>query len=354
MVTILDRYLFSKVTRYFLLTFAVFISLFLIIDFVSNVDRFVNNGVSIGLAYVFSRVPLYSVRLIPVGVLIAIMLTFSELSSTSELVAAKSLGISIFRLSIPVFVFAVLSCLLSFSIDELLVPPSSRISRLLCLKMAGKTKSFNMGTSFWFKEGKRTFVYIDSFDKVKKGACCVSIFKLNDSFTPIERIDAARAINLKGDTWQLEDGTVRNLNSLESSTFSTRKFNLGIGKNDISFIQFDPENFNFFQLASLINGLRQAGYNVLSYLVDLYSKLSLPLFPLVVSFIAIPMGVFNPREGKRHTLIIGVAIVVLAWIAVSLFDSLGRTGLIPPFYASFAPMVFFASVGLILFSRVDT
>ena len=74
----------------------------------------------------------------------------------------------------------------------------------------------------------------------------------------------------------------------------------------------------------------------------------------VLKSMDIPLGVFNPRNKKGYTLVIAAALIVLMWITISFFTSLGKSGLLPPLYAAFAPEFMFLSIGLILLSRMET
>ena len=76
--------------------------------------------------------------------------------------------------------------------------------------------------------------------------------------------------------------------------------------------------------------------------------------PIIVTLIGIPLGVYNPRNKKGYTVIVAALTVVIMWITVSFFLSLGKGGVLPPLYASLAPLFIFASVGLILLGRLDT
>jgi lipopolysaccharide export system permease protein len=182
----------------------------------------------------------------------------------------------------------------------------------------------------------------------------ISIFFLGKEFSPVKRIDAFYGVNIKDGVWKLKDCFERDLLNLKVKSYPEKEIDLGIGKRDLVLTRIEPEIMSSISLYRVIRQLEKVGYDVRSYLVDLYSKFAISFLPLVVAVIGIPLGVFNPRNKKGYTLVIAAALIVLMWITISFFTSLGKSGLLPPLYAAFAPEFMFLSIGLILLSRMET
>lgn len=354
MVKILDRYVFTEMAKYFFLSLLTFIVLFVVIDFVSHVDSFLKIGTAKGILYVIYRVPLYTVRTIPIATLIATMVTLARFSSSSELIVVKSLGISLYRFSVPIIIFALLSSIASFLIGELVVPESLSLAEEIRYEFKGEKSVHVFGNSAWFRKGNNVFAFVEKVNPKTFEAERISIIFLGKDFVPTKRIDARYGINVKDGTWNLKNCFEVNLLNPRMKYYPEKELNLGIGKKDIIFTRIEPETIDVFSLYHVIKQFRKVGYNVRNYLVDLYSKFAISFLPLIVTFIGIPLGVFNPRNRKGYTLVIAAAIIVLMWITISSFISLGKGGLLPPIYAAFAPEFMFLSVGLILLSRMET
>ncbi|WP_163328149.1 LptF/LptG family permease [Desulfurobacterium thermolithotrophum] len=354
MVKRLDRYVFIETLRYFVLTLLTFMVLFIVIDFVSKMDTFLKSGIADGFLYVIYRLPLYTVRVIPIATLIATMVTLSNFSFSNELTVVKALGISVYRFSFPIIFLAFLASILSFLIGELIVPKSISLSKSIYYKVK-ENKNFHVsGKSIWFKKDEKTFVFMEYVNPEKSETKRISILFLGKEFSPTKRIDALYGINVKDDIWKLKNCFERELKELKTTKISEKEINLGIGKKDLIFTQIETETMSSFLLYKVIKQLKRAGYDTTGYLVDLYSKLAISLLPLVVAVIGIPLGVFNPRNKKGYTLVIAAALIVFMWITISFFSSLGKSGVLPPFYSAFAPEVMFLSIGLLLLARMDT
>jgi lipopolysaccharide export system permease protein len=355
MVKILDRYVLKESFKFFILALSTFLVLFLVIDFVSNVDTFMKVGLKEGFLYVLCRLPLYAVRVIPIAVLISTMVTMSSFSSTSELIATKALGISVYRFSLPIIFLGLTASFVSLVLQELVVPPTVKIAKEIKFVALGKKKKelFVSANSLWFKTDNR-FVYMERFFPELGKAEKISIIKVTPNFIPVERIDAEFGKNVKGSEWELRNCYLRNLKKLSVDFQEVKHVNLGIDKKDLVFSKVEPETMGIVELFLLVNQLQKIGYDVTTLLVEMYSKLSISFLPVVVAIIGIPLGVFNPRNRKGYTLVIAALLIVAMWITVSLFLSLGKSGVLPPLYASFAPVFLFLSIGLVLLARVET
>jgi lipopolysaccharide export system permease protein len=355
MVKALDKYVFLRVLKYFFLSYLVFISLFVVVEFISHLDKFLETkNFEFGLIYVFSRVPLYTVRVLPISMLISTLVTVGDFSSTSELTVVKSLGISIYRFSLPIIVFSVFVFFLSVLINEILVPSSTRISREMYAKIEGKSFSFTLEGSVWFRKGRRVFISMDRADVKRRSGEKVMIIEVDENMVPIKRIDSERAIYKGGTEWILEGVVIRNLKEKSFKKMRSLEFDLGISLNDLLFNRVDPEMESFFSLLKSINHLKSMGYNVQSFIVDLYNKISIPFIAIIAALFGIPLGSYNPRNRKGYTVLVAAGLIVFLWFAISIFSALGKSGILPPLYASFSPEVGFASLALILLSRVHT
>ncbi len=352
---VLDRYVFLRVLKYFLLSYFVFISLFVVVEFIGHLDKFLEAGnLKFGLIYVLSRIPLYTVRILPVSMLISTLISVGDFSSTSELTVVKSLGISIYRFSLPIIVFSVLVFLLSVFVNEVFVPGATKLSRQMYAKIEGKAFSFSLEGSVWYKKGSKVFVNIGKVDVGKGRGEGITVVEVDENMFPVKRIDAKEGIYRWGTQWVLEDVFIRDIKNGTLNKLKTADYDLGISLNDLLFSKVDPEAESFITLLRNIQHLKDMGYNVNSFKVDLYNKISIPFIVIVAALFGVPLGSYNPRNRRGYTILVAAASIVLLWFAVSIFSALGKNGILPPLYASFSPEVGFASLALILFSRVHT
>ncbi len=353
MVKVLDDYVFKEALKLFSLTLVTLLVLFSIIDFIGNIDLFLKTGLDKGVSYVAGRLPLYAVRVIPIAMFISSLATLSKFSSTSELTVVKALGISIYRFSLPIVALSILVSFFSLSIQQFVLPQA--LSKAKEIKKTKKSGKSLVGSSVWFRGRNNEFVYFDFFDPESLEAKKISIIEISqNSFSPIKRIDALLGKNVSNGKWELQDCFIRDF--VKSTFFQEKKLelNLGVSGRELLRSAIDPETMGILELYLTSKRFEKIGYNASPLRVEMFSKVALSLLPFVVTFLGIPLGVYNPRNRKGYTLLIATILVALMWITISFFLSLGKSGILPPSYSAFAPLFLFLAIGLILLARTET
>ena len=153
----IDRYLVSEVTSPFFGGIIFFTFVFLMFQALRLADFFIIHGVSLSILgqIVFFMAMSFLPMVLPLAFLIAILLAFGRLSSESELIAMKSSGFSLFRISLPVFGLSVLVVILSLGLNLDWVPWSGRQFRTLIMRISN-TKAVSS-----IKEGTFTSGFFD-------------------------------------------------------------------------------------------------------------------------------------------------------------------------------------------------
>jgi len=351
MVKVLDRYVFAESLKFLILTVLTFLTLFGVVDFVSHLEIAIKLGVKEELIYVLGRFPLYAVRTLPIATLITAMITLSRFSSTNELTVAKALGISVYRFSVPILLLSVLVTLLSLVVQESLIPLGLIKANEVFRKVERKKPENLKGV--WVKTKNGNFVYFWKLNAKSLEGKRVSFIKVKD-FKPVERIDAKSAKYVGNGTWKFGEVWVRELNKLESKRLPEIRVGLGLKVKDLNLTERPIQVRSLSELYITAKRFKEMGYSTRNLELELYSRIALAIYPIVVVLIGIPLGIYNPRNKKSYTAALAGTIVVFMWVTTSLFLSLGKSGVFPPAYASFAPLMFFAAVGLFLMGRVET
>ena len=119
----LDQYLLLKFWSILCLSIIGFISIFIIVDLIENIDRFIDNHVpfNIILKYYFYTIPWFINIGLPMSVLISTIFSLGTIIKENEWTAMKAAGISLYRISSPIIFsgFVISGC--SFILDNKLV-----------------------------------------------------------------------------------------------------------------------------------------------------------------------------------------------------------------------------------------
>ncbi|HAG81167.1 MAG TPA: permease, partial [Cyanobacteria bacterium UBA12227] len=121
----MDRYLTSELIPPFLFGMGLFSSLGVTIGKGFYIMReAVDEGLplSIALKVLALSFPFFIAWAFPASVLLATLLTYSRLTSDSELIALRSCGVSIYRLVLPTIILSFIVTGITFTFNEYVVP----------------------------------------------------------------------------------------------------------------------------------------------------------------------------------------------------------------------------------------
>lgn len=124
---ILDRYLLTQYAKHLILVLASLVAIYLLVNFFERIDNFLEAGKSAGLLtrFLLLKIPLMCEQLLPVGLLLAGIITLGLLNHNHELLALKAAGIPITRVVRPLIGGAVLITLLFLASSQWLLPPTA-------------------------------------------------------------------------------------------------------------------------------------------------------------------------------------------------------------------------------------
>src|SRR5574344_1110621 len=143
-ITTLDKYILRQVIEMFIMGVLIFTSIIFASDtFITLIKQITLYGIpfKVGLIIIILNLPSVFVMTIPMGVLLATVMTLNKLSLSSEITVMRACGIGINRIAKPIFLFALVMCFASFLINETVVPVTTRQSKDLALWALGQKNS---------------------------------------------------------------------------------------------------------------------------------------------------------------------------------------------------------------------
>ena len=123
MIKKLDQYLIKRFWLILSLSIIGFISIFIIVDLIENIDRFMDNHVPINIIikYYTYTLPWFINIGLPMSVLISTVFSFGTIVKDNEWTAMKASGISLYRITIPLILSGIFISACSFFLDNNLV-----------------------------------------------------------------------------------------------------------------------------------------------------------------------------------------------------------------------------------------
>jgi lipopolysaccharide export system permease protein len=357
------RILYRYVTREYLKTFALslcsLILIYVIVLFFQKVNVFIRYEAPFYLVfeYLLFKIPEVTFQwTLPYAVLLSTLLTLGGLARHSEITALKAGGISLYRITLPVFLIALLVSFFSFLGNEYLVPFANQTTRYLLDVKVRKEKpvTFFKNYKIWYRSGPRIF-NIQLLDPEKKTLKGFTLYQFNDRFECVQRVDA-REVHWRNGGWRLYSGAVRELdsdNSLKTTLFREMDFPMTETWESFRKIERDPEEISYSELRTYIQRIQSSGYDATRYLVKLHSKLSYPLLNLIMVLIGIPFALKTSRSGGV-ALSIGMSVLIglVYGVMFYVFVSFGKSGVLPPLLSSWIPTLIFGLSGVVTLMSV--
>lgn len=359
---LLDRYVLTLLVRIILLVLFSTLILFIVINYTEIADDIREN--SIAMADVISFYQFYSLQildiLLPLSILLGTLITFGILSRNSELVAIKSSGVSLYRLSVPVLLVAALISVVSYFLLDFVLPYSNRryhdLENLIKGRESAAAVDLNQRQWVW-GEGPWLFNFL-TFDERANTLSEVQVFEFDQEDFSVTRRVSAREARFDGVGWVFVDGWMRSFGADGGVSFTPIRspIRLHYPERPLYFSTEirTPQEMTFGELRRHIRDLQRSGYAADALQVELYRKTAWPFLPLVMALIALP---FAFRMGKRGALYgIGIAIFLgfAYWLVFVLFTKFGEVGNLPAILAAWSANVLFAIAAITMFLRVET
>ena len=355
---ILDRYLFQEFVGPFILAIAGFVIIGIIDILFSLVDLFINSGVPffVVMRLLLYKIPAIMVLFFPMAVLFSIMLLLVRMAKENELTVLRTSGVHLSRLLIPLVIIAILTSLLSYYINEKVVPWANHVSDRLIQIAIEKTPPPDVVENVFFKDtGERCF-YIKKVDSKHSKMYSILIYELTNGFP---RIISARAASWDKKTWALQDGYFQEFTQeglIEyTSKFDTFKIHVDREVQSFYTMQKTTREMDSRELKDRIKTLKKGGVSTKDLQVEFFMKSSIPAACAVFALIGITFCLGFVRSGKDWWgVIIAVCVSVLSvgfyFFMVAVFRSLGRSGSLIPFSAAWMPNLIYGVLSFILIS----
>ncbi|HSB06587.1 MAG TPA: LPS export ABC transporter permease LptG [Thermodesulfobacteriota bacterium] len=350
---ILNRYISHEFLKIFGLSLSSLVLIYLIVLFLQKMNVFNRYQASFYLIfeYLLYRLPEVTFQwTLPYAVLLSVLLTLGTLSRHSEITALKAGGISLYRITLPLFFMVFLISVVHFFGNEYLVPSTFQRSRYVWDVKIKKEKpaSFFKNYKIWYRSDHRIFniQLLDPQNKVLKG---FTLYQFDDQFRCTQRIDA-REVKWENGGWKFYQGALRVFGkdgSFEMTPFKEMNFPVEEKWESFQKIVRDPEEMSYTELSAYVQRIQASGYDATRYLVELYSKLSHPLLNLIMVLIGIPFALRTGRSGGV-ALSIGISVMIGFAYGVTfyIFLSIGKTGVLPPFLSAWTPTLLFGLTGI--------
>jgi len=356
---ILDKYILRQVIEMFIMGVFIFTSIIFASDtFITLIKQISMYGIpfKVALMVIILNLPSVFVMTIPMGVLLATVMTLNRLSLASEITVMRSCGIGLNRIAKPIFIFAIIMSMTSFFINETVVPITTKQSKDLALWALGQKN---------IPEGKENFIFKELRDngtlkRLFYVGHCKNKTLHNITVLDMSKDDTVQVLQAKdGSTspagWEFNRGaiyTVAKEGKILNTTFfenSTAQFGIDLSKE---LNQSVAKEHNFASLVKYImqNSDKIAGQKNL-YLIELFDKIALPITTIVLVLIGVPLAITPPRVRYNRGFLFSILIIFTYYLIRALSLSFGEAGSLSPFLAAWSANIILSVLGIALYYK---
>lgn len=352
---ILTRYWIKEFFKFFLIIQTIVMSIFISVDYLTNIDKFLNAGISTidAFGYVMLKIPFMFVQLTPAGTVLAGVTVFGLMNRNNELMALKAGGISAYYLVRPAVVTGIALALMMIFFGETVVPLTmAKANHIKYAVLKKKRNVYAARENIWIK-GEGSIYHFKYFNPRDKTIAGITLTWLDRDFSITRRLDARNgSFNTEKGVWHLEkvleqifkgEGQEPVIKSRDHQDIV-----LEFKPDDLKAVVKKSDEMSFKELAAHVRKVQKEGYDATTYKVDLYGKTAFPFICLIMSIIGSAAGM---RQAVKDNLPLGIGIGIFAsffyWFIYGFFISLGYGRMLPPFVSAWATNLLFLCIALI-------
>ena len=358
-LTALDRYIIKQVIEIFVMGIVIFTSIVFASDtFITLIKQISIYGIPfhIALMIIVLNLPAVIVMTIPMGTLFATVMTLNRLSLASELTVMRACGVSINRIAKPIFIFGVVMALVSFIINETIVPVTTQQSKTLALWSLSKKNIPEDKTNFTFKElqngeGIKRLFYVQHC----KDNMLYNVTVLDMSNKDLIQIIQSKTGGASPAGWEFSKGAVYTLSNegkvLNTTWFGDTVVDFGLNlKDEVS--KDEAQQYNFIALMKYLSKKKYEDPKEYAQAkIQLHDKLALPVTTFVFVLIGVPLAITPPRVRYNRGFLFCILIIFVYYLIRALSISFGESQTIPAFLAAWAPNIVITIWGAIMYYK---
>ena len=372
--SVMNIYIIRELIAPFLFGMGIFTSLGLSIGAVFELVRQVTEkGLFLGIAIqiLFLKMPGFIVLAFPMSILLATLMTYSRLSSDSELIALRSVGVNIYKLILPTIIFSFIVVSITFTLNNFVAPAANYQARMTMKKALGESRPTFKTTNILLPEHQKVKIsdgsrkeiltrlfYAEEFD----GEQMKNLTVLDRSQGEISQIVTARAAewNILENTWDFYDGTIYiiGVDGGYSNVVRFQHQQLALPRTALDFTQKErkSDEMGLFQAREYLKIIEIGGEDkdVRKLRVRIQEKLALPFVCLVFALIGAAIGVKPQNSGKATSFGICIGLIFTYYLTSSICSSMGVWGVLSPAMAAWLPNVLGLATGIFLLAKATS
>ncbi|MFH0926508.1 MAG: LPS export ABC transporter permease LptF [bacterium] len=362
---ILDRYILKETIGPFTAGLFIFTFVLLISKLLKLAALIINKGINfsiIALLFLYI-IPSLLVISLPMAILLASLFGYGRLAEDSEIIAMQSTGISYYHLIKPMIIFGSFICLVTFFVYTSVLPACNLAFKTLAVNIV------KLKASAGIKEG----IFNDSFDNLiiyvrqvsSDGNSLKNVLISDNRNEKNPYLIVAKEGLLLTDNksnkviLQLQEGSLHRYNPQRDSSYLVLNFKKYTISLDVQSALQNLENahkgereMGLKELRMAIRDNKASNSDYHKYQIEFHKKFTIPFASIVFAIFGPLLAMDSKKGGKMGAFAISIGIIFFYYLLLSVGESFGDKGYLPPLLAMWFPNILFGGLGLVLFKKL--
>jgi len=326
---LLDKYILKAFVGPFLFGVFAFTSIFIGTGTLFRIAQYITEyGAPLVLvmkAFVLA-LPSIVILTFPMSVLLASLMTFSRLSSTSEIVVMRAGGLSFLRLAMPVYIIALIISIGAVAFNEFVVPRTNNMYQTIVREQIMKNASPQTQNHIVLKtmngNDLGTLMYAKSYNAETKKLSMITVQQFGEG-GKLQQVENADTAVWNGQYWVMQNGIIYDISAGDgverTMKFKEQSLPIKSAPKDIQQDQRKPEELTIKELRHQIKAL----------------------------------GLQKQRSSSSIGFGISILIIFIYYGVMTFAGALGKGGALPTVFAALIPDTLGIIAGLYLNWRVS-
>lgn len=290
--------------------------------------------------------------LFPTAVLIGSLLSLGNLAAHSELIAIRSIGVSVTGVVRAALKAGIFMIIIALPVGEWLAPVAAHDGQALKMAAENGQQIVHEGNDIWVRSGER-YIHIKRLLPGKRLEG-ISIYEI----APVGRMQLslyAGSARYHDDVWELKNvkSTVFLQDRITTEISPEKRVSGLISPSMFNLLDTQPGDMTLPALARYVSYLRINHLDSSRYELSFWQRFTTPLSALVMLILAIPFVFGSQRSGGAgQRLFIGIVVGIGFYFLNRLSNQMGLVFHLPPLLSAMLPLGLFLFLSLLALRRV--
>ncbi len=317
-----------------------FIIIYIAVDLMEKLDKFLDHHLSFMMVmeYYINFTPQIIALILPVCLLLGSLFATGRMSMSTEIVAMRSGGISLYRLMVPFIVSSALVCAAAVYFDGWILPRANVKVEEIIRDYVHEDLIASQQIDLYLQDSPSRIVSMSDYSWGQRRGIKVSVqqFDPKNITHMINRIDGSVMMwDSSRNAWHITDATLRTFQT-DTTAEITRPLtgdesymHFSFYPNELKDRLLREEEMTNTELSNRIQLKIRAGQDAAGDKVDYQSRYALAFTSLIVVLFGVPFASKKKRSGLSFEFSIAIAIAFVYLAFSKVFQAFGNTGEAP-------------------------